>query len=152
LKGVIEIIALLAEEAQKGVVKGTNQEHTMVRIAGLCFVIADNSHARFVRLGSDNRPHTFRTVDRFAVSDTAAVEPDGFALELTQSINEDFAVDLFTELVVIAPGYILGQLMAMIEVPADGKLDGGVAANLLDMPDDQLGPHLEQWVRPAHPA
>jgi hypothetical protein len=124
----------------------------MVLSAGLCFVIAHDGHARFVRLGSDNRPHTFRTVDCFAVSATAAVEPDEFARELTQCINEGFAVDLFTELVVIAPGYMLRQLMAMIEVPADGKLDGGVAANLLDMPDDQLGPHLEQWVRPANPA
>ena len=131
---------------------GTKQEHTMVRRAGLCFVIADDRHARFARLGADNRPHTFRTVDRSAVPDTAAAETDVFALVLTQSINEDFAVDLFTELVVIAPGYILGQLMAMIEVPADGKLDGCVAANLRHVPDDQLGPHLEQWLRPAYQA
>ena len=123
-----------------------------MRSAGLCFVIADDSHARFVRLGSDNRPHTFRTVDRFAASDTAALESDGFARALTQGINEDFAVDLFTELVVLAPGYMFRQLMAMIEVPADGRLDGGVAANLRHVPDDRLGPHLEQWLRPAHPA
>lgn len=116
----------------------------MVRSAGLCFVIADDAHARFLRLGCDNRPHTFRTVDRAA--------QDGFARELAECINEDFAVDLFTELVLIAPGYMLRPLMAMIEVPANAKLNGAAAADLLDVPDDQLAPHLEQWVRPVRPA
>ena len=147
----------------------------------LCFVIADGGHARFVRPATDNALHTFEAVDSTTVhkrdqdlvsdspgrafeSGTVArhaytprhdphdMAKDRFAHAVARRINEDLAADVFNELVVVAPSHILSELTGALDAPARAKLLGSVAHDLVKTPDDELWPHLKEWVRPVHRA
>jgi hypothetical protein len=125
----------------------------MVDIAGLYFVIANAERARFVRPGPDNRLHTIQVVDRTTVrkcgdapgsADDAAVP---FTSLLVERINEDSAVDLFSQLVIVASPPILSELLARIDDPTRESLIGSLARDLMGVPDLELWPHLHEWLR-----
>jgi hypothetical protein len=143
----------------------------MVGIESLFFVIADIARARFVRPGPDNSLHTVRVVDSITVAhrDTGpeagtVPPPDAgpdlgpnsgadsglvrFASLLAQSINNDFAVDLFDGLVLVAEEEVLNAVLAMLDGPTSASLKGSLARNLIDVPDLELWPHLRSWARP----
>jgi protein required for attachment to host cells len=132
----------------------------MVETTGLCFVITDGVRARFVRADPGHRPHTILTVDRASVRatpkarpehDAAARDPLGpqvsqFARLLAERLSHDFAVDLFTALVLVAPPPVLCQVSAMLDGPTSGCLIGSLARNVIDVSDADLPAHLEKWL------
>jgi protein required for attachment to host cells len=132
----------------------------MVGIEGLYFVIASTSRARFVRPAPDDSLHTVRVVDSITVGGDSSganapdpnameIEPDRFTRLLADRINDDFAVDLFAELVLVAAADVLNDLLALLDGPTSASLVGSLAKDLIDIPDLELWPHLRSWVRPG---
>src|SRR5580692_6669212 len=129
-------------------------------IPGLYFVLACEDRARFVRPDQDNGLHTICAVDFITLGkhDVVPVGPRdpprwqqiAFVRLLAMRINEDFAVDLFAQLVLVAPRHVLHELMAMIDVPTNGSLLGSLAKDLVPVPDLELWPHLLPWIQPTH--
>jgi protein required for attachment to host cells len=127
----------------------------MVEMPGLYIVIANDAHARFVRPGPDNRPHTIHTVDAGTLGERDGDAPDaaraghaGFAHSLAKRINNDFSVDLFSHLVVVAPVHVLRELLAMLDDVTRASLIGSGAADLVTVPDHDLTTHLRAWLPP----
>jgi hypothetical protein len=125
----------------------------MVGIPGLYFVLACDDRARFVRPDPDNGLHTVGAVDFTTLSnnDVDPLDPIDwkqitFGRLLATRVNEDFAVDLFTHLVLVAPPHVLDEMMVMIHAPTCGSL----AKDLVTVPDLELWPHLLPWIQPTH--
>jgi protein required for attachment to host cells len=142
----------------------------MVAIPGLYFVIANGELARFVRPDPENGLHTievanFTTVRKRDVRaapdpvfESASPDPRDldqrrgqrrFARLLAVRINEDFAVDLFSRLVLVAPPPVLDELMAVTNASTRSSLFGSLAKDLVAVPDLELWPHLFPWVPPT---
>jgi hypothetical protein len=115
----------------------------MVEMPGLYFVIANADRARFVRPDPTNTPHTIRIIDAIALQNHSL---GPFADALARIIDEEFAVDLFTDLVLVAPSALLQALTAAIEAPTRASLLGCLTADLMPVPDDQLRPFLDAWL------
>jgi hypothetical protein len=109
---------------------------------GLYFVIANDARARFVRPDPSNHPHTVRELDALTLDGM----PGGFARLLARSIIDEFAVDLFTHLVLVAPCHVLRDLIALIEGPVAECLIGSLTADLITVPDHELRPLLGEWL------
>jgi hypothetical protein len=120
----------------------------MPRTSGLCFVIATATRARFVRPGPDNRLHTIRTMGTAQGGCRSNQVP--FVGGLADRINDDFASDLFVNLVLLAPTPVLHDLLARVVVPPGSSLEGR-DADLMNVPDDQLGPSMQPWLLDAAP-
>jgi hypothetical protein len=125
----------------------------MVGMDGIYFVIADADRARFVRPGPDGSLHTVARVDLDTVrergGEPATPQPPArFTALLAERLNEDFAVDLFVELVLVAEPDVLGELTGLLDAPTGASLIGSLAKNLMDVPDLELWPHLRSWVHP----
>jgi protein required for attachment to host cells len=134
----------------------------MVDTTGLCFVITDGVRARFVRADPRHHPHTILTVDRGSVRaasesspgrDAASRDPprsraSRFTRLLAERLSHDFAADIFTALVLVAPPPVLRQLSAMLDGPTSGCLVGSLARNVIDVSDVDLPAHLERWLSP----
>lgn len=137
----------------------------MVGIPGLYFVIACEDHARFVRPDPDNGLHTVEVVDLTTLhqGDGPATDPTfvtgspdphewqsvRFARLLAARIDEDFAVDLFSHMVLVAPPDTLRALLALIDGSTGACLYGSLAKNLIAVPDLELWPHLLPWLPPG---
>ena len=117
----------------------------MVSIPGLYFVIAGDDRARFVRPDPKNSLHTIDVVDfttlRKRDDDASAgpafrtgspgqhgLEQIRFVRLLAARIKGDFAADLFSHLVVVAPPHVLRDLMAVIEATIGASLFGSLGA------------------------
>jgi len=139
----------------------------MVGIPGLYFVIACDGHARFVRPDSDDALHTIGVADFSRLRERDRGQEHGIgppeprepphirmARMLVARIDEDFAVDLFTHLVLVAPPHVLRELLTMLGTGARGSLHGSLAKDLSRVPDLELWPHLMSWLppRPIDPA
>ena len=147
----------------------------------LCFVIAYGGHARFVRPAPDNALHTFEAIDSTTVhkkdqdlvsdrpgrsfesssiarhayaprTDPHEMAKDRFAHTVAGKVNEDAAAGVFNELVVVAPAHVLSELTDALDLPANVKLLGNLAKDLVKTPDHELWPHLKELVRPVHRA
>ena len=133
----------------------------MSGIPGLYFVIAGDDLARFVRPDPDNGLHTIETMDFAAIHQrngpTRSPEPDEpphprFAHLLATLIDEDFAVDLFSHLVLVAPPGLLHTLTATLDPSTRASLYGSLAKNLVTVPDLELWPHFLTWLQPRQTA
>jgi protein required for attachment to host cells len=151
----------------------------MPKDRNLLVVIADGEHARFVRPADDNALHTQTGFDSPAahkrsgdlVSDrpgasfhsdsTArhAVAPrtdphdmakEAFAKDLAARLNEAAAAGQFDELVLVAPAHTLNPLQAHLDVTARDRIIGTLQKDLVKTPDQDLWPHVREWVRPVH--
>ncbi len=129
----------------------------MVGIPGLYFVLACDHRARFVRPDPENALHTVggamlptlcgRKADPTGLPSRG---PTRFASCLARRINADFAVDLFTDLVLVAPPCVLDRLCSQIDDPTRASLLGTLAKDLTVVPDLELWPHLLPWIQPTH--
>ena len=148
----------------------------MSDLPGLIIVITDGRRVRFVRPGPDNALHTTQTVE-FAAGTTDPSRSDGqpkpattrrprarrrpgqasasgephqlpFAHRLAGRLAEDFAVDRFTDLVLVAPADVLRDVTAALDPPTGVTVIGSLARNLIDVPDLELWPRLRTWVPP----
>jgi hypothetical protein len=134
-------------------------------ITGIYFVLADDRQARFVRPGPDDRLHTVAVLDRADARQTASHRAPGqarergarpaaskqvrFTRQLAKRIKDDFAVDLFSHVVLVAPPPVLRELTDLIDGPAGASLLGGLPIDLMTASDPELWQHLDEWVRPA---
>jgi Protein required for attachment to host cells len=126
-------------------------------IPGLYFVIARSDRARFVRPDPEDRLHTVGIVEPATlrqnhVAASTAHGPSGlahirFAPLLARRISEDFAVDLFTDLVLVAPPDVLQELMGLVDGPTAASLAGSLARDLMTVPDLELWPWLLPWLQ-----
>jgi protein required for attachment to host cells len=147
----------------------------------LCFVIADGGHARFVQSAENNALHTIEVMDsidahkhdRDLVSDRPGrtfesasatrhayaprhdphdMAKDRFTSLVAAKVNEDFAAELFNEIVLVAPAHVLAELTDGLDASVKAKIRGSLANDLVKTPDDELWPHLKEWARPVHRA
>jgi Bacterial archaeo-eukaryotic release factor family 12 len=116
----------------------------MENIRGLYFVIVSRAQARFVRPDLENGLHT---VGSLAL--TTGPEPTGFLPVLAKRIGDDLSVDLFTDLVLVAPAEVLQELQGLIDPATAASLVGTLARDLMTVPDLELWPHLLPWIHPC---
>jgi hypothetical protein len=125
----------------------------MVEMPGLYFVIANDARARFVRPGLNNHPHTIRTINfdlfRQPADGNGAAGSGDAARALARIIDDEFSVDLFSDLVLVAPSHLSVELMAALAAATRESVLGTVSADLLDVPDAGLRPHLAAWLPPV---
>jgi protein required for attachment to host cells len=151
----------------------------MAKDQNLLIVIADGEHVRFVRPAEDNALYTEASVDSPAVheqssdigsdhpgasmhSDSSAhhaLEPrhdphalakEKFAHAIARQLNAESAGGAFDELVVVAPPHTFGEIEDVLDTMTSAKVFGTLAKDLVKTPDDQLGSHVQAWVRPVH--
>ena len=135
------------------------RHHAMGTIPGLYFIIAREDRARFVRPDTYDRLHTVGSVALTDLPETCddaggargppGSDEDCFLPRLARRISDDFEVDLFTHLVVVAPPSVLQELMCLIEEPTTAYLYGSLGRDLMTVPDLELWPHLLPWIQPS---
>lgn len=142
---------------------------------GLCFLIADGEHARFVVADPDNALHTARSFDSAAAhlaSHDLGTDRPGRAFEsarpgshgvaprsdphqLEKSRFAEFVADetgiaagdgAFDRLVLVAPAHCLHEIEDALDARTAGMVIGRLAKDLVKTPDHALSPHLHAWV------
>lgn len=144
----------------------------------LWIVVADGEHARFLTLAEDRALQTIETLDsasahqrsadlgterpgrvfesagttRHAVSprqDPQAAEKQKFAYLIAHQLATAQARGAFGQLVLVAPDHVLADLRDALDAACTEKLVGTLAKDLVKVPNAELQPHLEEWVRPV---
>lgn len=147
----------------------------------LLFAIADGEHARFVRPAADRALHTDITMDSFyahkrstdlgsdhpgasyhsgssahhTVSprhDMHALAKEKFAHAVAEQLNVAAAADTFDRLVIVAPPHTLSAIRQWLDATTAAKVIGTLQKDLLKIPDNELWPHVQQWVDPTQRA
>lgn len=142
---------------------------------GLCFVIADGEHARFVEANPFNELRTTRSFDSVSAhlashevgsdrpgrsfesarpgSHGVAPRHDPHALEKTRFA--DFVADevgiaagegAFERLVLVAPARCLEEIEDELDARTARMVVGRVTKDLVKIPDHELLSHLQQWI------
>ena len=142
---------------------------------GLCILIADGEHARFVAADPDNVLRTSRSFDstsaHLASRDIGSDRPgrsfesatpsshgvaprhDPHQLEKTKFAH--FVADevgiaagegAFDRLVLVAPAHCLRDIEDALDARAAAMVVGRLAKDLVKTPDYELSPHLREWV------
>lgn len=151
----------------------------MVEYAKLWIVIADGEHARLVapredraletkqRFDSEHahqrdsdllsdragRVHESAAVARHGVAlrtDPHDAEKARFAKAIGRWIRDAERRGAFEELVVVAPSHVLADIESEFDRPVAERLRGTLARDLTRVPDDELQPHLHEWILPPH--
>ena len=144
----------------------------------LLIVLADGEHARFVRAAKDHALHSIRTLDSDAAhlrsSDLRSDHPGAsmhtgstahhaiaprhdpheqektlFGHVVGRELNELAQGDEFDSLLIVAPAHALEAISNALDTTAQGKVVGALAKDLVKVPDDELWPHLKEWVPPV---
>ncbi len=145
----------------------------------LLIVIADGEHVRFVRPAADNALHSVSAIDaeqghkrssdigsdRPGASfhstssthhayaprhDLHKLEKERFAQFVGDQVNAGAAADAFDSLVVVAPAHALNAVQGELGQAARSRLVGTLHKDLVGIPDDELQPHLAEWVPKVH--
>ncbi len=137
---------------------------------GLLFVIADGEHVRFVRPAGDNALHSETRLESEAAhkrsSDLGSDRPGAmvprhdpqdlekakFARLVAEQLNAGSADGVFDELVIVAPSHTLNAVRDALNTTTAAKVVGTLAKDLVKVPDNELWPHVREWVRPTHRA
>jgi protein required for attachment to host cells len=151
----------------------------MPKDRNLLIVIADGEHVRFVRPAEDNALRSASMGESLQVHkqsadlgsnhpgasvhtgssahhalaprhDPHALAKEKFAHSIARQLNAAAAGGKFAELVLVAPSHVLSELRAALDTAAEAKVVGTLAKNLVKIPDDELWPHVQTWVRPVH--
>lgn len=125
----------------------------------LLVVIADGGHARFVRPAAD---HALRTETRFdsALSYHAYLTRRGlmtpekaeFGHLVATELNAIAAQGGFESLLIVAPPHVEAAIIEKLDGTVQAKIVGRLAKDLVKTPDEDLWPHLREWVDPVHRA
>ncbi len=144
----------------------------------LLIVLADGEHVRFVRPAADNTLRGDAAMDSPAAHkrsadlgtdhpgaamhsgssahhalaprhDLQALEKEKFAHAVADQLNTA-AAGTFDDLVIAAPPHTLSAIRQKLNPATGAKLIGTLPKDLVHTPDNQLLPHLEDWVRPVH--
>lgn len=144
-------------------------------------VLADGEHVRFVRPGTAGALHTDTAFDSAEAHkqssdlgsdhpgaayhsdstahhglaprhDPHAIAKEHFAKTVAQQLNEAAAKGAFAELVLVAPAHTLAAIRNALDRGTDARIIGTLAKDLVKTPDDELWPHLKDWVKPVHRA
>jgi protein required for attachment to host cells len=153
----------------------------MVSNRGLCFLIADGEHARFVEADADNVLRTVRSFDsasaHLASHDLGSDRPgrdyesattgshgeaprhDPHQLEKTKFarfVADELGVTAreraLDRLVLVAPAHCLSDITDALDAQTTALVTGRLAKDLVKIPDHELSPHLREWVPPPHRA
>lgn len=120
----------------------------------LLFVVADAEHVRFVRpVDADNTLHSYSRVrvedgHRGATHHAHEEDKDRFPVWIAEQLND--ATATYDALVLVAPAHRLNILRDHLAQTASAKLVGTLDKDLTKVPDEELWPHLREWVRPVH--
>jgi protein required for attachment to host cells len=159
-----------------------NEENRrMPRQRNLMIVIADGEHVRFMRPAADNALHRETTFDSITAHERSAdlgsdrpgasvhtgsiahhalsprhdphtLEKEKFAHEIARQLNTAAAGDVFDELVLVAPPHVLNAIRGALNTATGARVIGTLPKDLVNTPDDELWPHVREWVRPVHRA
>lgn len=153
----------------------------MKKYHGLLIVIADGEHVRFVHPAADNALHTVSAIDSgqghrrssdigsdrpgasYHSASTAhhayaprhdlhRVEKERFAQFVGERVNAAAAAGGFESLVIVAPAHALNAIRAELGQAAAERIVGTLHKDLVNVPDDELQPHLAEWVPKVHRA
>lgn len=142
---------------------------------GLCFLIADSEHARFVGADADNVLHTSRSFDsasahlashdlgsdrpgrsfesasstRHGVAprhDLHQLEKTRFAHFVAGEASTAAGEGVFDRLVLVAPARCLREIEDALDAPTAAMVTGRLAKDLVKTADHELSPHLHEWV------
>jgi protein required for attachment to host cells len=148
---------------------------------GLCFLIADGEHARFVAADTDNVLRTSRSFDsasahlashelrsdrpgrsfESATPSSHGVVPRHDPHELEKTKFAHFVADeagvaagegVFDRLVLVAPAHCLHEIEYALDGRTAAMVTGRLAKDLVKTPDHELSPHLREWVGPPQRA
>jgi protein required for attachment to host cells len=147
----------------------------MSKHSRLLVVVADAEHARFIRSPGNNKLHDETAFDSTALhkhsSDLGADRPGAamhtgstahhalaprhdpkdletvkFAQFVAGQVNAAAAEDAFDTLVLVAPPHSLEPLRAALDAPAEARIIGTLAKDLVKTPIGALWPHIEPLV------
>ncbi len=142
---------------------------------GLCFLIADGEHARFVEADADNVPRTIRSFDSASAHrashdlgsdrpgrafesatpgshgvaprhDPHRLEKTKFAHFVADEVGNQMGEGVFDRLVLIAPTHCLQDIEDALDARTASMLVGRLAKDLVKTPDYELSPHLRSWL------
>lgn len=71
-----------------------------------------------------------------------------FAQYIAEALNEAERARRFDELVLVAPAPVLMEIEGTLVPAARDRIIGTAMQDLVAVPDEQLQPHLSEWVRP----
>ncbi|HBK05545.1 MAG TPA: host attachment protein [Acetobacteraceae bacterium] len=147
----------------------------------LLIALADGEHARFVRPAGDNALHSTTSLDSDAAhkrsSDLRSDHPGAsfhsdssahhaitprhdpheqekmlFGHVVARQLNGASQRGEFDSLVIVAPAHALESIRGALDTTTAAKVVGTLAKDLLKTPDDELWPHVKEWVPPVHRA
>jgi protein required for attachment to host cells len=151
----------------------------MPKDRNLLIAIADGEHVRFVRPAADNALHGDATFDSPSAHKQSAdlgsdhpgasihtgssahhalaprhdphvMEKEKFAQSIARQLNAGAASEAFGQLVIVAPPHVLSAIRGALSSAAQAKVTGTLPKDLIKTPDDELWPHVREWVRPVH--
>jgi len=157
------------------------KEGQMPKTPRLIIVIADGEHARIVRPRLDHVLRTEKRLDSEAAhkqssdlgsdapgasfhSDSSAhhalaprhdphrLAEEAFARVVATEVNQMTGDAAFDRLVIAAPDHSLALIRGALDETTRVKLVGTLAKDLVKVPDDELAPHFQDFVRPETPA
>lgn len=142
---------------------------------GLCFLIADGEHARFVEADAYNVLRTSRSFDsasahlashdigsdrpgrsfESATQGSHGIAPRHDPHQLEKAKFAHFVADetgiaagegVFDRLVLVAPTHCLHEIEDALDARTAAMVTGRLAKDLVKTPDHELSPHLREWV------
>ena len=146
-----------------------------------CFVIADGGQARFIQPGADEALHVWAALESPTLHQKAhdmgsdgpgrafesatptrhAMAPSSdpheraevaFADLVTERIRAEAAEGTFNEFVLVGPAPVLAEIQRRLDPRTQALVMGTVAKDLVNVPLDQLWPHLKPWAHPVRRA
>jgi protein required for attachment to host cells len=147
----------------------------MIANRGLCFLIADGEHARFVEADVNHVLRTVRSFDSTSAHlashdigsdrpgrsfesatpgshglaprhDPHKLEEAKFAHFVADAAASAAGESAFDRLVLVAPAHCLHAIEDALDAHTAAMVTGRLAKDLVKTPDHELSPHLREWI------